>query len=132
MCWHCALQGSHAWWRSLVCRAGAGSGFARSVSWSSPSMRTLPGQQQWHQLAREAALRGKRVAVLPPEAYGGCKDVSEAWAAGGLAGGVGLAVPEHLREIWEERAALMAVDGGLPRAAAERLAWVGLQPPREV
>ena len=89
-------------------------------------MRTLPGQQQWRQLAREAALRGKRVAVLPPEAYGGCKDVSEAWAAGGLA------VPEHLREIWEERAALMAVDGGLPRAAAERLAWVGLQPPREV
>jgi hypothetical protein len=102
------------------------------MRWSSPSTRTPPGQQQWRQLTREAALRGKRVAVLPPEAYGGCKDVSEAWAAGGLAVGVGLAVPEHLREIWEERAALMAVDGGLPRAAAERLAWVGLQPPREV
>ena len=29
------------------------------------------GQQQWRQLARQAALRGKRVAVLPPEAYGG-------------------------------------------------------------
>jgi len=93
-------------------------------------MRTLPGQQQWRQLAREAALRGKRVAVLPPEAYGGCKDVSEAWAAGGLAVGVGLAVPEHLREIWEERAAIMATDGGLPLAAAERLAWVGHQLPR--
>ena len=24
------------------------------------------GQQQWQQLARQAALRGKRVAVLPP------------------------------------------------------------------
>jgi hypothetical protein len=36
------------------------------------------GQQQWRQLARPAALRGKRVAVLEPAAYGGCKDVSEA------------------------------------------------------
>src|SRR5207249_1496796 len=42
------------------------------------------GQQQWHQLARQAALRGKQVAVLPPEAYGGYKDVNEAWAAGVL------------------------------------------------
>jgi hypothetical protein len=42
------------------------------------------GQQQWRQLARQAALRGKRVAVLPAAAYGGCKDVSEAWEAGGL------------------------------------------------
>ena len=29
------------------------------------------GQQQWQALARQAALRGKRVAVLPPHAYGG-------------------------------------------------------------
>src|SRR5947208_11171411 len=43
------------------------------------------GQQQWRALARQAALRGKRVAVLPPAAYGGCKDVSEAWTAGVLA-----------------------------------------------
>jgi DNA primase len=42
------------------------------------------GQQQWRQLARQAALRGKRVAVLPPEAYGGHKDVNEAWVAGTL------------------------------------------------
>ena len=42
------------------------------------------GQQQWQALARQAALRGKQVAVLPPQAYGGCKDVSEAWAAGVL------------------------------------------------
>jgi DNA primase len=38
--------------------------------------------QQWRQLARQAALRGKRVAVLPAAAYGGCKDVSDAWATG--------------------------------------------------
>src|SRR5438105_6934198 len=37
------------------------------------------GQQQWRALAREAALRGKRVAAVPAGAYGGHKDVSEAW-----------------------------------------------------
>src|ERR1700675_3547916 len=63
------------------------------------------GQQQWRALARQAALRGKRVAVLPPAAYGGCKDVSEAWAAGVLAVGekLGREQPEKLRELWEER-----------------------------
>ena len=30
------------------------------------------GQQQWRQLARQAALRGKQVAVLPAAAYGVC------------------------------------------------------------
>ncbi len=45
------------------------------------------GQQQWRQLARQAALRGKRVAGLPPAAYGGCKDASAAWTAGVLAVG---------------------------------------------
>jgi hypothetical protein len=95
------------------------------------------GQQQWRQLARQAALRGKRVAVLPTAAYGGYKDVNEAWAAGVLAvgggpaatGGVGLAIPPHLREPWAERVAIMVADGGLPRAEAERLAWAGLQAP---
>jgi hypothetical protein len=96
------------------------------------------GQQQWHQLARQAALRGKRVAVLPAAAYGGCKDVSDAWATGVLAVGTGpaaapgeeaLAVPPHLRESWTERVAIMVIDGGLPREDAERLAWVGLQTP---
>jgi DNA primase len=47
------------------------------------------GQQQWRQLARQAALRGKRVAVLPTAAYGGCKDASDAWATGVLAAGAG-------------------------------------------
>src|SRR5882672_10292535 len=45
------------------------------------------GQQQWRQLARQAALRGKEVAVLEPAAYGGHKDVSAAWTAGVLAVG---------------------------------------------
>ena len=40
------------------------------------------GQQQWRALARQAALRGKPVAVLPAVAYGGCKDASEAWVGG--------------------------------------------------
>ena len=92
------------------------------------------GQQQWRQLAREAALRGKRVQVLPAAAYGGCKDVSEAWAAGVLAVGAGsasvgaeaLGMPEALREGWAERVAIMVADGGMPPADAERLAWEGL------
>ena len=42
------------------------------------------GQRAWHSLARAARLRGKRVSFLPPEAYGGHKDVSDAWAAGRL------------------------------------------------
>jgi hypothetical protein len=96
------------------------------------------GQQQWRQLARQAALRGKRVSVLPAGAYGGCKDVSAAWAAGVLAvdvgpaavpGGEALAVPPHQRESWAERTAIMVIDGGLPQADAERLAWAGLQNP---
>ena len=45
------------------------------------------GQQQWRQLARQAALRGKQVAVLELAAYGGHKDVNEAWVAGLLAVG---------------------------------------------
>jgi hypothetical protein len=97
------------------------------------------GQQQWRQLARQAALRGKRVAVLEPAAYGGHKDVSEAWGAGVLMVDVGpaaaatrgevLAIPKHLREPWAERVAMMVTDGGVPHADAERLAWTGLQTP---
>jgi hypothetical protein len=100
------------------------------------------GQQQWRQLARQAALRGKQVAVLPLAAYGGHKDVNEAWAAGVLRisrwpaaeadGAEGIAVPEKLQEAWAERVAIMVVDGGLPRAEAERLAWAGLQAARAV
>ena len=96
------------------------------------------GQQQWRQLARQAVLRGKRVAVLPAAAYGGCKDVNDAWVTGVLAVGAGpapapgaeaLAVPPHQRESWTERVAIMVFDGGLPREDAERLAWAWLQTP---
>jgi hypothetical protein len=58
------------------------------------------GQQPWRQLARQAALRGTWVAGLEPAAYGGWKDVSEAWA---------------------ERIAIMLVDGGVPHRKAARL-----------
>jgi DNA primase len=90
------------------------------------------GQQQWRELARHAALRGKRVAVLPPEAYGGFKDVNEAWTAGALTidgwsaavdGSEALQMPEGLRDAWEERAAIMEWDGGLARPVAEQTAW---------
>jgi len=71
------------------------------------------GQQQWRQLARQAALRGKRVGVVEPAAYGEHKDASAAWAAGVLAVGggpavaVALVVPEDLRQAWAERVAIM-------------------------
>ena len=90
------------------------------------------GQQQWQALARQAALRGKRVAVLAAAAYGGCKDVSEAWAAGVLCldggaadldGTLGHCVAQECQETWTERVAMMVVDGGLPLAEAERCAW---------
>jgi len=94
------------------------------------------GQQQGRQLARQAALRGKRVAVLEPAAYGGHKDVNEAWVAGTLAvrawpaaaadDATRIAMPEELRERWAERAAIMECDGGLARSVAEQAAWGGL------
>ena len=87
------------------------------------------GQQQWRVLARQAALRGKRVAVLPPAAYGGRKDVNEAWAAGGLAvgdGPDGRAIPQALQELWQERTAIMGYDGKLPHAEPVRRAWAWL------
>ena len=39
---------------------------------------------KWRELARQAVPRGKEVAYLPAEAYGGHKDANEAWAAGVL------------------------------------------------
>jgi DNA primase len=95
------------------------------------------GQQQWRQLARQAALRGKQVAVLPATAYGGHKDVNEAWVAGTLAVDLWCtptaepearcAVPTDLHEAWVERVAIMLADGHLMPADAARLAWEGLQ-----
>jgi len=85
------------------------------------------GQQQWQALARQAALRGKRVAVLPVAAYGGRKDVSEAWAAGVLClggagadgdGTLGHGRSQEHQDTWTERVAIMVVDGGLTPAEA--------------
>jgi hypothetical protein len=98
------------------------------------------GQQQWRVLARQAALRGKRVAVLPASAYGGWKDASAAWAAGvlaveggpaaaGMGGAAAPEIPEELQERWQERAAIIAADSHVARAEAERLAWAWLVPP---
>ncbi len=42
------------------------------------------GQAAWRQLGREACYRGKKVGFLPHEAYGGAKDVNEAWREGRL------------------------------------------------
>ena len=100
------------------------------------------GQQQWRHLARQAALRGKRVAVLPAAAYGGHKDVNEAWVAGTLVvnpwfapaavTGTRPGAPGDLHEVWEERVAIMLADGHLLPADAERLAWEGLQAQRRM
>jgi len=46
-----------------------------------------------------------------------------AWPAATAAGAEGLAVPEDLREAWQERAAMMEWDGGLARPEVERAAW---------
>jgi len=75
---------------------------------------------QGRALARQAARLGKQMAGLEPAACGGCKDVSAAGAAG-------RAVPEDLREAWDERVAIMVADGGVPRAEAARLAGAALQ-----
>jgi len=87
------------------------------------------GQQQWRALARQAALRGKQVAGLPPEAYGGHKDVNEAWVTGTLAvsawpaaAAKKMEMPEALREVWAERAAIMECASGLARPVAEHAA----------
>jgi len=65
-------------------------------------------------------------------AYGGYKDVNEAWMAGALTlgegpvaleGPKGLELPADLRNAWDERAAIMECDGGLARSVAEYTAW---------
>lgn len=54
--------------------------------------------------------------------------MNEVWAVGAgpataAAGGEVLAVPQPLQEPWAERAAIMVMDGGLPREEAS--AWPG-------
>jgi hypothetical protein len=63
------------------------------------------GQKSWRELARQARLRGKQVGFLPVEAYGGCKDVNEAWLSGAL----------------EKYFAILAATGKAPEMAAPEL-----------
>ena len=91
------------------------------------------GQQHWRDLARQAALRGKQVVVLPHTAYSGHKDVNEAWMAGAPRIGAwpsaagdspeALEIPEDLRGACEERAAIMEWDGRGGRPETEQAAW---------
>ena len=79
------------------------------------------------------------MAALPAAAYGGHKDASAAWAAGvlvwcagpaaaGMGGAAAPELPEDRQELWQERAAIIAADGHVPPAEAERLAWACLVP----
>ena len=79
--------------RSSACRAGGGIGYETYAYWPLPSSPLPPGSSSGRR-ARQAALQGKRVAVLESEAYGGQKDVSAAWAAGVLTVGAGPATTE--------------------------------------
>lgn len=78
---------------------------------------------QGRALACQAALRGTRLAGLPPAAYGGHRDVNEAWAAGVLTvdawpaavgeGPEGWGLSEDLRDAWKERISIMPCPGAL-------------------
>jgi hypothetical protein len=90
-------------------------------------------RQQWRELARAAALRGKQVAVLPAAAYGSYSDGNETWVARTLAvdtwctpgeeTGARRVISADLSEAWEKRDAIMLVDGHHLPADAARLAW---------
>jgi hypothetical protein len=58
--------------------------WAREVKQIVFAMDADKAGESWRELARQAVLRGKHVAYLSPEAYGGHKDASEAWQAGAL------------------------------------------------
>ena len=63
MRWRCWPQACRAWWRSGV--QGWRWDWAREVRELVFALDAdAAGQQQWRALARQAALRGKRVAVL--------------------------------------------------------------------
>ena len=64
---------------------------------------------------------GKQVAVLPPHAYGGWKDVSEAWAAGVLCLDGGAADVESTRDAAYHRRA-----GRPGRSALRSWLWTGV------
>ena len=118
MRWRCSRRACRASWPSSACGAGAGTGCVRSMRWSSPSTRTPRGSSSG---ASSPARRRWGAGLLTVGSR----------PAAATAGGGALAVPAHLREAWEERAAIMMEEGGLLPAAAERLAWEGLPYPAE-
>lgn len=78
------------------------------------------GQRKTHDLKQQAWMRGKQVAILPPSAYGGEKDVAAAWAARRLA----------LEEEAGVAASASPDDRGPQRGDAEHPgAWLAEQPP---
>jgi hypothetical protein len=96
--------------------------------------------ENWRKFAWEGVMRGKEIFWLPPQVYGGYKDLNEVWmATGNLAigdwGGSSAPTtsqswreelrswPAELQEAWQERAAIRYFDGGLPKEEAERLAF---------
>jgi len=98
------------------------------------------GQEERRKISRAAAMRGKRVFYLPPEALGGHKDLSAAWAADALhldlsISGIAQAQANHniweevstwppeRREAWEERAAILEYENKMARPEAERAAY---------
>ncbi len=122
--------------RSLACRAGAGRGRATCARLVVALDADAAGQQAGRTLARQAALRGKRVSVLDARAYGGAKDASAAWGAGRWTGKTWTTDGSHgaeerlgsprERESHEERLAILMYDGHLPYATAASLVGIGL------
>jgi hypothetical protein len=88
-------------------------------------------------------MRGKIVAYLLSEALGGHKDLSEAWAAGGLQLAMTqeeidtapimeevAAWPAERREAWEEKAAMLEFENKMARPESERAAYEMLREER--
>ncbi len=83
------------------------------------------GQKKRQEMSRAAAMRGKRVSYLPPEALGGHKDLSAAWGADALRldlspgpldiWGEVAAWPPERREAWEEKAAILEYESKMDR-----------------
>jgi len=131
MRWRCWRRACRAWWRSAACRAGRGI-WAREVRELVFALDAdAVGQQQWPALARQAALRGKAGRGAAGRGVRGVQGCRRRLGGGLVAAAAPvLELPEDLPELWQERAAIMAVDGGVPRAEAERWAWTALQAQR--
>ena len=63
MRWHCSLQASLVWWRSLAYRAGAGTGCRDVCALVFALDADTAGQQQWQALARQAPCEASGVEL---------------------------------------------------------------------